>query len=113
MGDIMSNGEREPWVDILWEKHEAYRYTPEVVMVQLGDRAVSLAIPEYVPRFTVSAWSQQGDLLFLMVQLEVKYSGEYGGGMIVARRKTETVYATNIWHELHSRTLRELGLTHN
>jgi hypothetical protein len=82
-------------------------------MVQLGDRAVSLAIPEYVPRFTVSAWSQQGDLLFLMVQLEEKCSGEYMGGIIVARRKTDTVYATNVWHELHPRTLRELGLAYN
>jgi hypothetical protein len=82
-------------------------------MVQLGDRAVTLAIPEYVPRFTVSAWSQQGDLLFLMVQLEERYGGEPVGGVIVARRKTETVYATNIWHELYPRTLRELGLTTN
>lgn len=106
----MSNGEREPWVDMLWEKHETHRYTPVVVMVQLGERAVSLALPDSIPRFTVSAWSQQGDLLFLMVQLEEKCRGESTGGVVVARRKTETVYATNIWHELHPRTLRELGL---
>ncbi len=103
--------ERELWIDMLWEKHECFFFSAREVKVELDGRTVHLLLPEYMPAFTVKAWAERGELLFLVCQLELQFAGEFVGAIIVARRKEEGEYATVIWHELYPYALKYLGLT--
>lgn len=106
---MVQDAER-PWVDCLWEKHECFDYTPRWEVVELDGRAIRLALPYYLPGFTVRAWAERGDLLFLLFQLHQRWADEFLGAVVVARKTGETAYATIIWHELYPWALKHVGL---
>lgn len=107
----MTTNTEEPWIDMLWEKHECFRYTPQLRTVELDGRSIRLLLPDYMPRFTVRAWAEQGDLLFLLFQLDQRYNDAFVGAVVVARKTEEDTYTTTIWHELYPYALKHLGLS--
>jgi hypothetical protein len=106
----MTKNIEEPWIDRLWEKHECFHYTPHSETVSLDGRTIRLLLPDYLPGFTVRAWAEQGDLLFLLFQLDERYGDAFLGAMVVARKTGENTYTTTIWHELFPWALKYLGL---
>lgn len=101
----------EPWIDMLWEKHECFRYTPRSETVELDGRTIRLSLPEYMPGFTVRAWAERGDFLFLLFQLDQRWGDGFLGAVVVAQREAENTYKTFIWHELYPYALKHPGLT--
>jgi len=106
----MSGDPVQPWIDMLWEKHECFLYSARSETVTLDGRAIRLLLPEYMPGFTVRAWAERGDLLFLLLQLDVRYVDAFLGAVVVARKTGEDTYTTTVWHELYPYALKHLGL---
>jgi len=101
--------EKGPWVDCLWEKHEYFTYTPRWETLELDGRAIRLSLPYYLPGFTVLAWAEREDLLFLLFQLDRRWGEGLLGAVVVAQRTAENTYTTVIWHELYPYALKHLG----
>lgn len=101
----------ELWIDMLWEKHECFHHPARSETVALDGRTIRLWLPEYTPGFTVRAWAERGDLLFLLFQLDERYADAFLGAVVVARKTGEDAYTTVVWHELFPWALKHLGLT--
>ena len=106
----MTRNADQLWVDMLWEKHECFRYTPQSQTVELDGRTIRLSLPDYLPGFTVLAWAEQGNFLFLLLQLDQRWGDGFLGAVVVAQREGENTYAAFIWHELYPYALKYLGL---
>lgn len=90
-------------VDYLLEsRHRFVAATPRFITVEHGGQELRVAVPSQCPDCEFIVTSAVDDLLFLVGSQRPDHDGEkHGGAVVVARRATNGVYLTELWHETH------------
>jgi hypothetical protein len=83
-------------------RHKFVAATPHVVTVEHDGEDIRLALPSHCPPCDFHVTSSAGDFLFLIGSQRPGHDGEtYRGAVVVARRRKDGVFATELWHETH------------
>jgi len=83
-------------------RHKYVSATPHVVTVEHQGEDLRLALPSHCPACDFYVTSTVGDFLFLVGSQQSGRAGEtYRGAVVVARRRKDGIYATELWHETH------------
>ena len=87
---------------VIESRHKFVSATPHVVTVEHDGEDIRLALPSHCPPCDFHVTSTIGDILFLIGSQQPGRDGEtYRGAVVVARRRKDGVYATELWHETH------------
>lgn len=102
-------------LDRLLEKHEYFPYDEEetkTMTVTVAGSPVKVLVPDDFPDVEPLVVTDNGDLLFILGEIHAPPSWNLTGcgAMIVAKRQAPGVYAAQVWHELYSYALADLGL---
>ncbi len=83
-------------------RHKFVSATPHVVTIEHDGQDIELALPSQCPVCDFHVTSAVGDFLFLIGSQRPGRDGEtYRGAVVVARRRKDGIYATELWHETH------------
>jgi hypothetical protein len=83
-------------------RHKFVSATPHVVTVEHDGEDIRLVLPSHCPACDFHVTSAVGDFQFLIGNQRAGRDGEtYRGAVVVARRRKDGVYATELWHETH------------
>jgi hypothetical protein len=87
---------------VIDSRHKFVAATPHVVMVEHEGEDLRLALPSHCPACDFHVTSSVGDFLFLIGSQRPGRDGEsYRGALVVARKRRDGIYATELWHETH------------
>jgi hypothetical protein len=106
-------GVRKYPLDRLMEKHERMAYDAadaKRLEVDVAGEPATVLFSEYLPDVRVVKVTRDGDLLFVLGEVQAPPSwGMNGDGVIiVARRERDGVYAARAWHVLYPGTVEQL-----
>jgi hypothetical protein len=98
-------------VDHLYDsRHKYVSATPHLVKVEHHGEKVRVALPSHCPDCDFHVTSAVGDFLFLIGSQQPGRDGEtYRGALVVARRRQDGIYATELWHETHLSFVMRVG----
>ena len=95
---------------VLDSRHKFVATTPHVVTVARDGEDIQLALPSHCPACDFSIISALGDLLFLIGSQRPGRDGETcRGAVVVARRREDGIYATELWHETYLSFVRRVA----
>ncbi len=87
---------------VIDSRHKYVSATPHFVTVDHAGKSHQLALPRDCPACDFLVTSAIGDFLFLIGSQRPGRGGEtYRGAVVVARKRKDGVYATELWHETH------------
>lgn len=87
---------------VIDSRHKFVSATPHFVTIKHHGEDIQLALPSHCPDCDFHVSSAAGDLLFLIGSQRPGPDGKaYGGAVVVAKRRKDGVYATELWHETH------------
>src|SRR5271165_146692 len=87
---------------VIDSRHKYVSATPHLVTVEHEGEDLRLALPNHCPACDFHVTSSVGDFLFLIGSQRPGRDGEtYRGAVVVARKRHDGVYATELWHETH------------
>ncbi len=98
-----STGAEQLRVDhVLDSRHKFVAAAPTYVTVEHEGEDLRLALPSNCPECDFHVKGAVGEFLFLIGSQHPGRDGEtYRGAVVVARRRSDGVYATELWHETH------------
>ncbi len=83
-------------------RHKYVSAAPHIVTVEHDGEEIRLALPSHCPACDFHVTSAVGDFLFLIGSQQPGRDGEtYRGAVVIARKRKDGVYATELWHETH------------
>ena len=115
----MSQGDQEPWLDVLNRKHECGPALSDYLSLEVSHegRSVHVRIPDNLndpERLEILATMGAGPLLTLIGHHTMKGDQPYERGILmVARADAEGIFVVHVWHELYPWALQYLGLKEN
>jgi hypothetical protein len=102
----------KPRVDrVLESKHKFVLYTPEIVEFEYAGQRFRLVLPIECPACDFLLASTTDDWLFLIGrQREPQEDRSHRGAIVIARRREDDLYVTELWHETHESFMMRSGL---
>ena len=91
-------------------RHKYLSPDPQTVVVEHEGEEYQLALPKNSPACDFLLSAVTGDFLFLIGSQHPGRDGEtYRGALVVARRREDGIYATELWHETHLSFVMRVG----
>jgi hypothetical protein len=97
---------------VLKSKHKYLCSMPEVIELEHEGRTIRLMVPDDHPQCDFLVTAAAEDWLFLIGRQRPAHeeSWNYAGAIVVARKRSDDVYVTELWHETYGSFLMRTGL---